>query len=92
MWWILKPARQAEERRRYDRHRIRALGQIATPQAQDCRACILHDISEDGIGVLLDCEVELPEEVMLIVPGEGLRATARRVWQDGSRAGFKFSD
>jgi hypothetical protein len=53
---------------------------------------MLHDIAEDGIGVLLDCEAELTEDVILIVPGEGLRATARRVWHDSSRAGFGFLD
>lgn len=92
MWWLFKRARPGDDRRRHARHPIRALGQIRSPQDRQGRACILIDLCEGGAGVLLESEAELPEEVVLIVPEEGVRARAQRIWQDSGRAGFQFSD
>lgn len=92
MWWIFRRAKPGEERRRQERHPIRELGQISDLRARQSREFILNNISEDGAAVLLECGAELSEEVELILPGEGFRAKARRVWQASGRAGFRFSD
>ena len=85
-----KPKLKAENRRRNERHAMRGLAKIQLGAGSLLRDCWVSDISDGG--VRLHTEIDVPDEFMLVLPGQGGRRECRVVWRLGHEIGAEFVD
>jgi PilZ domain-containing protein len=83
-----KPRAKAENRRRSERHAISGLAKIQLGTGSLPRDCWITDISDGG--VRLHCEVDVPDQFVLVLPGVNGRRECRVAWRLGHELGAEF--
>ena len=54
--------------------------------------CAIHDISEHGARLQIPANITLPETFQMLIRGDEIMVTARRVWSTLDQAGVRFID
>jgi len=82
--------KEFEERRRTRRFPTRLEGRIVPRGDAPLLECVVYDLSEMGVRLVLCEKGELPLEFELEIPDEGARASVRVIWTNGREVGAEF--
>jgi hypothetical protein len=66
-------------------------GQIALKNGQAPIECVVWDLSETGLRMVVSDPAEIPLEFALCIPGERAAAGVRLIWTDGIHYGAIFT-
>lgn len=78
------------ERRKHRRYTINRIAKFQTDSGALPRDCMITDISQEGARLFAD-NVEVPDQFMLLISGEGAsRRECRVVWRLGGEIGVSF--
>jgi hypothetical protein len=80
------------ERRSSQRHLAYLEGRIASRTAQVPIECLIWDLSEAGVRLVVSPPADVPLEFELQIPSEGAKANVRLVWTTGIHYGARFTD
>jgi hypothetical protein len=83
---------KAEDRRRSRRCLLNRVAKIQVATGTLPRDCLITDISDGGIRIHVE-DVDVPDEFVLMLSGEGLAASERAyrvVWRLGYEIGAEF--
>ncbi|QRM31545.1 PilZ domain-containing protein [Microvirga sp. VF16] len=80
------------ERRSSQRHLTHLEGWIASETAQERIECMIWDLSEAGVRLVVPPPADVPLEFELQIPAEDARAKVRLVWTTGIHYGARFMD
>jgi hypothetical protein len=79
------------ERRINERFPTYLEGQIALRNGQAPIECIVWDLSETGLRIVVSDPAEVPLEFALCIPGKSAVAGVRLIWTDGIHYGAMFT-
>jgi hypothetical protein len=79
------------ERRANERVPTYLEGQIALKNGQPPIECVVWDLSETGLRIVVSDPAEVPVEFALCIPGESAVAGVRLIWTDGIHYGAMFT-
>jgi hypothetical protein len=79
------------ERRANERFSTSLEGQIAFRKGQPPIDCVVWDLSETGVRIVVSDPADIPLEFALCIPGESAVAGVRLVWTDGTHYGAMFT-
>ncbi|QRM35583.1 PilZ domain-containing protein [Microvirga sp. VF16] len=80
------------ERRSSKRFPTQLDGLIVGDQGQRPIACLVSDLSEVGVRLVVSAPADVPLEFELQIPAQGASASVRLVWTDGVHYGATFTD
>jgi hypothetical protein len=83
--------RSSPESRKKPRRLAHHAAKIVTDGKARPRNCVVADISEDGARLVLDGDIELPDDFLLLLgKGDGDARRCRLVWRTGATVGVEF--
>ncbi len=86
-----KGGRSRTEMRKKRRRSLRYVAKILTDADTLPQPCMIADVSESGVQVILQNEDELPPRFMLLLTAKGEAwRRCRLVWRRGSKVGAAF--
>jgi PilZ domain len=80
------------ERRSSQRRLTHLTGWIAGDGAQERIECMVWDLSEAGVRLVVSPPADVPLEFELQIPAEDAKAKVRLVWTTGIHYGARFTD
>jgi hypothetical protein len=86
------PTSPPVDHRRDHRRKVLKEGQVVLPGHSSAIDVVVRDLTAGGARMELPCAVRLPASFEVVIPGSGLRRTARVSWRGGDVAGVQFLD
>ncbi|MBA1156887.1 PilZ domain-containing protein [Microvirga mediterraneensis] len=80
------------ERRASQRYRAFMEGWIASETTAEPIECMVWDLSEAGVRLVVPPPADVPVEFELRIPSEDAKAKVRLIWTTGIHYGAKFTD
>jgi hypothetical protein len=83
---------RTRERRSSQRRLTHLEGWIAGQTAQEPIECLVWDLSEAGVRLVVNPPADVPLEFELRIPSQDAKAKVRLIWTTGIHYGAKFTD